>query len=609
MGALLAGGRKIVGILHGFAALVGAGLVLACAGSIAPTSAQILDPPAAQADRPRPARLRPTLPDDSTPLADQDQGAFDSGAFGAEGAPQAAAAAPAPQEDGVLEPGDALRPSLSEDASAWSADTVASEDSEASADGSGPPLSGDEPVRRRLLQDGDPVPVIEEAAVQDGVAEVVEAGVGAAAAEGGEDATEVDMRSPEDVRAFVGQSAGYDPLLLQADETNPVFSPSNFQGFILDPFQPVGTKIGSFLLFTTLEADYDFNNNIFASPSPEGDSAFELRPAIRLASNWSRHAFEFRSSGDLSFHDRFPSEDDRAFMIETLGRLDITSRSNLQGLYAHEFAQESRSAINAETAGTRPNITVDRVRAAYNQRFNRLSVQLRGNIIDTSYSSNIFAGQVQSNADRDYTLYEQGIRPRWEFSPYLFAFTDISFNQRDYSLATFTDGILRSSTGERYRAGVSFGDVSQVLRGNVSLGYGHQVLDNHELPAVDGLLVDADLAWQVTPITVLSFTASSDVAETTTAYSPGVFERNYGLEARHSFTRYFVGSVGLGYMTREFVNVGINEEQLTAGVGTEYYWNPWTVLFTRYQHTDFQSSQPDSSYSGEEVQAGIRLRH
>lgn len=602
MGALLAGGRKFVGILHGVATLVGAGLVLACAGSITPSTAQILDPPAAQADRPRPPRLRPTIRDDSAPLADQDQEAFDSGAFGGEGAPQAAATAP--QEDGVLGSGDALRPSLADDAG-WSADTVASDD----AGTTGPPLSGDEPVRRRLLQDGDPVPVIEEAATQDGVSDVVEAGVGAAAAEGGEDVTEVDMRSPEDVRAFVGQSAGYDPLLLQADETNPVFSPSNFQGFILDPFQPVGTKIGSFLLFTTLDADYDFNNNIFASPNAEGDSAFELRPAIRLASNWTRHAFEFRSSGDLSFHDRFPSEDDRAFMIETLGRLDITSRSNLQGLYAHEFAQESRSAINAETAGTRPNITVDRVRAAYNQRFNRLSVQLRGNIIDTSYSSNIFAGQVQSNADRDYTLYEQGIRPRWEFSPYLFAFTDISFNQRDYSIATFTDGILRSSAGERYRAGVSFGDVGQVLRGNVSLGYGHQVLNNHELPAVDGLLVDADLAWQVTPITVLSFTASSDVAETTTAYSPGVFERNYGLEGRHSFTRYFVGSVGLGYMTRDFVNVGINEEQFTAGVGTEYYWNPWTVLFSRYQHTDFTSSQPDSSYSVEEVQAGIRLRH
>lgn len=417
------------------------------------------------------------------------------------------------------------------------------------------------------------------------------------------------MRSPEDVRAFVGEPAGYDPLLLQADESNPVFSPSTFQGFILDPFPQIGTKIGSFLLFTTVEANWDFNSNLFASPNAEGDSSLEVRPAARLASNWSRHAVELRASGDLSFHDKYPSEDDRAYLVEGLGRLDVTSFTNLQGLIAHELAQEGRSAINAQSAGTRPNIEVTRLRGAFNHRFNRLSVQLRGNIVDTSYGTDVIDGVVQSNSDRDYTLYEEAIRPKWEFSPYLFAFTDISFNQRDYSTAAFSDGILRSSTGERYRFGLSFGDVSQILRGNVSLGYGHQELDNQELPAVDGLLIDADLAWQVSPLTVLSFTATSEVAETTTTDSPGVMERNYGLEARHSFTRYLVGSAGLSYFTRNFANAGINEEQLTAAVGTEYYANQWAVLFARYQHVDFQSSQPDSTYTAEIVQAGVRLRH
>jgi hypothetical protein len=37
--------------------------------------------------------------------------------------------------------------------------------------------------------------------------------------------------------------------------------------------------------------------------------------------------------------------------------------------------------------------------------------------------------------------------------------------------------------------------------------------------------------------------------------------------------------------------------------------NQWAVLFARYQHTDFQSTQPASSYTVEEVQAGVRLRH
>lgn len=608
MGALLTVSRRIGGFLHGLAATAGACVVLSCVLPAMPAAAQIIDPPGWRTETRRPPPpLRPTLPDESLlPLSEIDRQAFDG--EDPDQRLRASLSDPDQRSRDLLSAEDGSLGSVEESGDQLLA--VESEREAESIEGTDSGAADDERPRRRaaaLRQDGDPIAAVDEAvAEEDSTNEV---GAAISVVEGEEDITEADMRSAQDVRGFAAEPAGYDPLLLQADETNPVFSPSTFAGFVLDPFPPIGAKIGSFLLFTTLETNYDFNSNLFASPVPVGDSSLEVRPAARLASNWSRHALEFRASGDLSFHDRYSSEDDRAYLVEGLGRVDVTSRTNLQGLISHEFGQESRSAINAESAGTRPNIEVTRLRGAFNQRFNRLSVQLRGNIVDTSYSDNTFNGQVQDNSDRDYKLYEQAVRPRWEFSPYLFAFSDIALNQRDYTIAAFSDGILRSSTGERYRFGVSFGDVSQVLRGNISLGYAHQELDNHELPAVDGLLIDADLAWLVTPLTVLQFTATSDIAETTTVGSAGVMERNYGLEARHSFTRYLVGSAGLAYMTRDFVGAGITEEQFSAAVGSEYYLNPWAVLFARYQHTAFQSSQPDRSYTVEEVQAGVRLRH
>jgi hypothetical protein len=201
------------------------------------------------------------------------------------------------------------------------------------------------------------------------------------------------------------------------------------------------------------------------------------------------------------------------------------------------------------------------------------------------------------------------VRPRWEFSPYLYAFSDIAFNQRDYNLAAFSDGINRSSTGERYRVGVSFGEISEILRGTFTLGYGRQTPDSEQLEVIDGLLIDADLTSQATALTTLQFTATSEVAETTTFDSGGVMERTYGLEARHNFTRYLVGIAGLGYLTRDFVGADTSESQFTAAAGAEYYLNRWAVLFSRYQHTVFDSSQPNSSCTVEEVQAGVRLRH
>ncbi|MEO8420902.1 MAG: outer membrane beta-barrel protein [Hyphomicrobium sp.] len=584
MGAPLAGERKFVCVTLSFAAFVGVALMLAPM----PAAAQILDPPLRGVEPRRPVQLRPTLPDDPPPLDEEDRRAFDDGRFGMEAATPAAAQAPQDGDTDSADPG------------AIGGVDDGTDDQE---------LAPDAETRIRRVaapQDGDPVPVIETRGPQDGLIDLTEPGV---TPENEEDITAADMRSPEDIRAFVGEPGAFDPLLLAAGEINPVFGGGSFDSLAFDPFPPIGTKIGSFILYTTVEANYDFNNNLFAVPDGVGDSSLEVRPAARLASNWTRHAVEVRASGDLSFHDRFPSEDDRAYLVEGLGRLDVTSQTNFQGLIAREVAQESRSAINANTAGTRPNVVVERLRGAFNQRFNRLTTQLRGNIIDTSYSDDLINGQVVSNADRDFTLYDEAVRPKWEFSPYLFAFADIAINQREYTIPAFSDGINRSSTGERYRLGVSFGEVSQILRGNISLGYGRQTPDSRELEVIDGLLIDADLTWQVTPLTTLQFTAASEVAETTTVDSGGVMERVYGLEGRHSFNTYLVGIAGVGYLTRDFVGAGINENQFTAAVGGEYYLNRWAVLFTRYQHTAFDSSQPDSSYTVEEVQAGVRLRH
>src|SRR4029079_18967381 len=156
--------------------------------------------------------------------------------------------------------------------------------------------------------------------------------------------TLADLRNPRDLAIYAGATPGYDPLLLEAQETNPLFS--SIASFDPDPFVPLGTRIGSFLLFTSLQTDGDYNSNVFASPQAASDVALELWPAMRLASMWSNHALEIRASGDLSFHDRFKTEDDRAYLVEGLTRIDITRFSDIQPYYAHEEPQQTRSAIN-----------------------------------------------------------------------------------------------------------------------------------------------------------------------------------------------------------------------------------------------------------------------
>ena len=259
----------------------------------------------------------------------------------------------------------------------------------------------------------------------------------------------------------------------------------------------------------------------------------DVKPGARLVSNWGTHALEFRAVGVLSFYNDFPTEDDRDYTLEARGRLDITKRANIQALISRQQYLESRSALNSSSVGTRSVVDTDRAELAYNQRFNRLSYQLRGSVQDYTYGSVEDAGVVTPNSDRDYTIYEETFRTSWQFKPSFSPYVEIAYNHRDYGEAAQSDLINRTSNGQRYRFGVSFGNTGEIIRGDISLGYGIQTPEDSRLHSVDGLTFDANATWRATALTSVLLNASTDVSETTTANVGGASYRTVGVEVRH----------------------------------------------------------------------------
>ena len=257
---------------------------------------------------------------------------------------------------------------------------------------------------------------------------------------------------------------------------------------------------------------------------------------------------------------------------------------------------------------SRANAITDRAEASFNHRFNRLAVQFRGSVADFSFGDVQNAGIVSSNADRGYIVYEETARASWEFKPALLAFAEIAVNQRNYDLAAASDLINRTSTGERYRAGIAFGNTGKKLRGEVSLGYGVQTPDDGRLKSHDGLIVDANATWRVTDLTSLLFTARSDVSETTTTNVGGAFYRFLAVEARHSLRRQLIASAGVSYAAQDSQDGVIDEAELRATLGLEYHLNREAMLFSRYAHTNFDAVGTASDYQSDEVKVGMRIR-
>lgn len=417
-----------------------------------------------------------------------------------------------------------------------------------------------------------------------------------------------DARLRPDIDAFERPPAGYDPYLYQI-ELDPLSDRRPGQLFRLEPTAARGIRIGSFVLFPEAELGMTATNNLFRTSDRVGDSALEVRSTARLVSDWRAHAVELRASGAASFYNEFASEDDRAYTLEARSRLDISKRTNIEALVSHQVDRATRSSRDEPAdAAARAPIETDRAALALNHRFNRLSLQLRGSVAEVNFApvaSN--GGGIISNDERDFVQRDAAVRASWALNARLDVFAETAFVDREFFTPP-SDGILRSSNGERYRMGLAFNAWDATVRGEISAGWGRQAPKEGPLAAVEGIIVDANLAWQATPLTAFLLTMRSDFYDTTNTGSAGALTRLVGLEARHAFMRHLIGIAGLRYEVAPYEGIDLTERTLTAELGFDYYVGRDVIVYGRYQHIAFDSNAPASDYEVDIVRAGVRVR-
>lgn len=382
------------------------------------------------------------------------------------------------------------------------------------------------------------------------------------------------------------------------------------------PYQPVGIRVGSFVLFSVAEAGANLSDNVFRSATGRKSDMFaDASLGGTLSSNWSRHALELRVLNARTFHERFSSENDNRLEAQARGRLDLSRRTNIAGDVAYSYGQEARGAVNTPTTSTgdRPTVIQRRAGAEVNHRFNRLSLQLRGATTDYVYgtvpSSDPISGvdTTPTLNDRDYVQHEVGARAGWQFSPNLTLFSDLVLNNRRHEAPGAADGILRNSEGYRAQGGVAF-EKRGNLQGEVSAGYASQTPDDNRLRTVSGFIYNGRLNWQPTGLTEVIFSANSDIGETTLAGSGGALTRTTGVEIRHALRRHVILIAGASYAVANFGGNTVKEESTVGRLGLEYYLSREMALLAGFQHTNFETNGGGRGYEDNTVRVGVRVR-
>ncbi len=117
----------------------------------------------------------------------------------------------------------------------------------------------------------------------------------------------------------------------------------------LDAFEPLGLRVGSFVVKPSIEVTRGYDSNPSHVPNGAASGFTVVEPTLKVQSDWSRHEYGLDLRGSYSEYDKLPSLNRPLLDIKSRSRIDV-SRDTI-------INTESRYFLSTDYPGS-PNLPV-----------------------------------------------------------------------------------------------------------------------------------------------------------------------------------------------------------------------------------------------------------
>ncbi|MCO4055710.1 MAG: outer membrane beta-barrel protein [Bosea sp.] len=377
-----------------------------------------------------------------------------------------------------------------------------------------------------------------------------------------------------------------------------------------DPWEPLGLRLGTFIVTPSITQSLGYDTNPSrSSTAPKGSAVSRTDGELRVRSDWSTHSFTSSLRAGYSYYtsQRDASRPD-AVGISNL-RLNVTRDTDIDIDTRLSLETQRPGSTNFNAATTdRPNVYGYGGSAGVTQRFNRLSVNLRGSVDRTTYDdARDTLGGLIRQSDRNVTQLGGRLRLGYEVTPGVQPFVEVGADQRVFDERTDQNGFRRGSTGATARVGSSF-ELTRQLTGEASVGYQQRDFEDPRLKELRGVVGDAALVWSMTPLTTVTLRAATELADTNLPNVSGAVNRRLGIEVSHELRRNW-SVTGLASAARSrFDGTGLTEDSWSLGLRTEYRFTRTTAVRASFTHERLRSTAPGSDYTANIILVGLRMQ-
>lgn len=300
---------------------------------------------------------------------------------------------------------------------------------------------------------------------------------------------------------------------------------------------PVGARMGSFLLLPKITLGLQYDDNIFATDTfVESDIITLINPAVKLESDWNNHALGIYADLEDGRYSDFSNEDYQDYNIMADGRLDISGKSVLSGDLRYSKLHELRTSPDDRRGITPTEYIETAASVSYFHQFSRLSMRLYGGQVQLDYKNSTSLTGPIYNDDRDRTVTLASLQLGYDVNPGYQVFIRGSTNSRKYDQTFDQSGFARSSTGYELDAGVAIA-LTGVTYGEALVGYLSQDYDDPRLVDIDDPTFGGKVTWNLSGLTTLTGVAERVIDETTFGNASGILMNRFYVGVDHELLR------------------------------------------------------------------------
>lgn len=392
----------------------------------------------------------------------------------------------------------------------------------------------------------------------------------------------------------------------------------------LEPFAPVGDYVGSFLVKSAVEVSGGYDSNPGRFNQPRGSAFYVIAPELLIASDWSRHSVIADLRGSFTGYGQTFAPDgatgpvspvpyviDRPdFTGKITGRLDVQRETRVISEARVRVATDNPGSPNIQAGLNRyPIYTGVGGSVGIEQDFNRLTLFANATIDRLDYQNSVLTnGMTYSNEDRNYDQYGGSFRASYDIMPGLKPFVEAGGDKRQRDVLFDRSGFMRDSTGSYIKGGSTF-ELTRLITGELSVGYGSRSYRDTRLNNLDGLLTSASIVWAVTPLTTVKLSSNSSLDETTLAGASGVLVRTYTAEVDHDFRRWLTGIGRFTYGTLDYQGGNRLDHFYSVSGDIIYRLDRNWQIKAQVRHDALESSLPGFNSSSTSGMLGVRWQN